>query len=396
MTDTEMTDSEAEFTEVKKTRSTKKRKLEGSPQVGKTNNGKGTTPLIIEMDPVPNSLELARTLRQNFGENIGQTKPLRSAMGFLLITTSGQRNQITTEKLKQLFPRTKINVREPRPKPSQTIETGHFIIKGTDTALEMEDIKTELRMQKIEPIRLNRINSLKFNAPTRLVRVITKTKEEAERAIQKGVFIGLQRHRCEKPHNSDQVKVQQCYNCQGFGHIAANCENNQKCPRCGENHNLKNCEKPKEESKCPNCNEGHPASYKGCATRKEEVTQQKKLYSQALEAKKPVTKAEVTKSLEETTKTLEVTIEKAESEIQLARARIETDYKETIRQMENQLKKLEEGTYIFVATISLWIKNLVGDTKKVEAAKALGQVAELAKRAFGKDFSPNLQEYKRK
>ena len=75
---------------------------------------------------------------------------------------------------------------------------------------------------------------------------------------------------------------------------------------------------------------------------------------------------------------------------------MENDYKQAIEKMEEHFKKLEDAVYVFVASLTLLIKNLVGEPKKQEAARTLNQVAELAKKAFGKDFSPNLQEYKKK
>lgn len=375
-------DSEPEFTE---TTTRKKRKLTGSPEIGKWNFSQ---PLIIEINPMPNQLELARTLRENFGEGIGNTKPLRSNLGFQLFTKSpSTRKQITTEKMKSVFPSSTVKVREVKRRTNP--DEGHYIIKGIDVALSLEDVKDELARQDIFPKRLNRINSLKFNAPTRLVRVITNTRGEADKAIQSGVLIGLQHHRCEAPHNNEKIQVLQCYNCQGFGHMAANCEKQAACARCGEQHPLKTCERPKTESKCANCQQNHPASYKGCPSHKEEVIQRKRLYSQAVDNKKPVTKAEITKSLEET-------IEKTGNEIRITKTRIETDYKQIIQRMEDNIKQLEENTYVFVASITLWLKNYHGEGKKTEAARALGQVAEIAKRSFGKEFNPNLMEYKRK
>ena len=59
----------------------------------------------------------------------------------------------------------------------------------------------------------------------------------------------------------------QCFKCQAHGHIAANCDNMQKCPKCGGNHHIKDCNQ--NEPCCANCNEKHSAAYKGCQKYKE-------------------------------------------------------------------------------------------------------------------------------
>ena len=44
--------------------------------------------------------------------------------------------------------------------------------------------------------------------------------------------------------------------------------------------------------------------------------------------------------------------------------------------MVKHLKKMEEGVYVFVASLTLLIKNLVGEQKKPEAVRSLNQVKE--------------------
>ena len=58
-----------------------------------------------------------------------------------------------------------------------------------------------------------------------------------------------------------------CYNCAGFGHLAANCQNQKACLKCGEEHNQKECQKKDEEGKCNNCQGRHHSTFKGCPVR---------------------------------------------------------------------------------------------------------------------------------
>jgi hypothetical protein len=64
----------------------------------------------------------------------------------------------------------------------------------------------------------------------------------------------------------------QCYNCQRFGHIWANCKQPPRCMWCGGGHLHKDCpEKESNENTVPNCcncslKEGerpHPSNYRG-------------------------------------------------------------------------------------------------------------------------------------
>ena len=74
----------------------------------------------------------------------------------------------------------------------------------------------------------------------------------------------------------DTYQPYQCYKCQEFGHSATKCQNNQVCPKCGENHKYKECKST--EMKCKNCvtrkmmNTNHKAfDVNACTIYKEEI-----------------------------------------------------------------------------------------------------------------------------
>ncbi|CAH1998439.1 unnamed protein product [Acanthoscelides obtectus] len=50
------------------------------------------------------------------------------------------------------------------------------------------------------------------------------------------VFIGLDCCRY-----FDAVQVSRCFNCNGFNHSSKLCKKERSCPRCGENHAVKDC-----------------------------------------------------------------------------------------------------------------------------------------------------------
>ena len=69
--------------------------------------------------------------------------------------------------------------------------------------------------------------------------------------------------------------MQQCYNCQCFGHTAKTCRSKTKCLIFGEDHHHKGCpNKETKQAKCANCKGPHVASYKGCPAYKKQAFRQ--------------------------------------------------------------------------------------------------------------------------
>jgi hypothetical protein len=53
--------------------------------------------------------------------------------------------------------------------------------------------------------------------------------------------------------------VLQCYRCQGFWHVAANCRHLPRCVRCGEPHSVEFCARPRNNPICCHCSGSHHA-----------------------------------------------------------------------------------------------------------------------------------------
>ena len=71
------------------------------------------------------------------------------------------------------------------------------------------------------------------------------------------------------------VSLQQCSNCQNFGHWAKTCKSETKYLICGESHNYNVCSnKEKKQPKCANCKGPHVASYKVCPAYKKQASRQ--------------------------------------------------------------------------------------------------------------------------
>jgi hypothetical protein len=80
-----------------------------------------------------------------------------------------------------------------------------------------------------------------------------------------------------------QTGLTQCYNCQKFGHVCANCKQPPRCLWCGGGPLHKECpEKGNASSKPAYCNcklgdgeEPHPSNYRGCSHATEELRKKK-------------------------------------------------------------------------------------------------------------------------
>ncbi|XP_003424804.1 uncharacterized protein LOC100680304 isoform X2 [Nasonia vitripennis] len=72
----------------------------------------------------------------------------------------------------------------------------------------------------------------------------------------------------EVPSNQPPTEdVLQCYRCQGFWHVAANCRHLPRCVRCGEYHSVDFCPRPRNNPICCHCSGPHHAGYRQCPVR---------------------------------------------------------------------------------------------------------------------------------
>ncbi|RLU23673.1 hypothetical protein DMN91_003879 [Ooceraea biroi] len=73
----------------------------------------------------------------------------------------------------------------------------------------------------------------------------------------------------QEPSNLSQAAdgVLQCYRCQGFWHVAANCRHLPRCVRCGEPHSVEFCPRPRNNPVCCHCAGPHHAGYRQCPVR---------------------------------------------------------------------------------------------------------------------------------
>ncbi|XP_018318992.1 uncharacterized protein LOC108732603 [Agrilus planipennis] len=61
--------------------------------------------------------------------------------------------------------------------------------------------------------------------------------------------------------------IVQCYRCQGFWHTSTHCNQIPRCVRCGGNHDIDYCPRPRNNPICCHCGGPHHAAYKLCPVR---------------------------------------------------------------------------------------------------------------------------------
>ena len=89
--------------------------------------------------------------------------------------------------------------------------------------------------------------------------------------LSNGIYFGRIRIRCESFRS-----VTQCYQCQGFNHVAKDCKSQIKCMRCARPHKSAECPEEDKDSfrpKCTNCNGDHVAASRECPKFKEQQKQ---------------------------------------------------------------------------------------------------------------------------
>ena len=257
------------FTLVKGGRQSKKRKADGSPLLHsppgassaspintparpRPSTYKNSVPIILsDVDPKFNSVvKLMSELRQfHPSPRVSKVQELKNNR-FLVIGAILQSDNKMKDCLGQ-------NVSASLPKAYQTAKTASktLVVKGVPTEVSEKDFKEFLNLNKIIYAKAERLTSKKDGRVLQMFKL--EIKENLTCHIT-GIIYKVEKFR-------SPVSVQQCWNCQSFGHSAKTCRSKTKCLICRESHHHKGCpNREKKQPKCANCKGPHVASCKGC------------------------------------------------------------------------------------------------------------------------------------
>ena len=95
-----------------------------------------------------------------------------------------------------------------------------------------------------------------------------KTATQANGAIEEGLAIGAELHRCTLYNPA--CKQKQCFNCQQYGHLVIHCTNTQACGYCAAAHRSQDCKKDAPK-KCILCKRAHETWDHRCEFKKKEL-----------------------------------------------------------------------------------------------------------------------------
>ena len=141
------------------------------------------------------------------------------------------------------------NLKISPPKAYQNKEKSKtLVVKGVPTEFTNEEFKQVLDHNKIKHAKAERMKSRRDGRMLQMFQIELSDPAEAEAIIsnkitcpQTGIIFKVEEFHAP-------ISVQQCYNCQNFGHSAKNCKAKIKCVICGEGHSHKGCPNRKKSN----------------------------------------------------------------------------------------------------------------------------------------------------
>ena len=163
------------------------------------------------------------------------------------------------------------NVKISLPKAYQTSKPKKsLVIKGVPIEVSEQEFKDFLDLNKINYAKAERLISKKDGRVLEIFKLDIKDDTGAEALTAENLTCPVTGIIYRVEEFPTPISVQQCYNCQCFGHTAKT-----KCLICGEDHHHKGCpNKETKQAKCANCKGPHVASYKGCPAYKKQAFRQ--------------------------------------------------------------------------------------------------------------------------
>ena len=124
-------------------------------------------------------------------------------------------------------------------------------IIGVENDFDLEEVSAALKNQnsiecETNDFKVLHIHKLK-NKDSKTIYLETSPIIFQRLLARKKVFIGWQRCRIY-----EDLNINRCFNCNGYGHSAKNCKNGTTCAHCSGDHNTNSCTN-KNVAKCINC-----------------------------------------------------------------------------------------------------------------------------------------------
>ena len=140
---------------------------------------------------------------------------------------------------------------------------------GVHQSISDKEIIEEMAKSKVK---VNKVQRLKFRGnPTQKVVIEFDQEQDMKIALFNGIYFGRICIRCEPFRPAPSIT--QCYQCQGFNHVAKDCKSKVKCMRCAGPHKSSECPEKNKDSfnpKCTNCKGDHVAASRECPKYKEQ------------------------------------------------------------------------------------------------------------------------------
>ena len=223
-----------DFTETKNSSTIKTELSKGFREVKfKTVMKRANGNIIIETE----NKEAANKMKENWPENLFGGSSCR-------LTKKKIRNEVILKDV---------------PLPTQIERTG---VSEDDLTATIQEKYPKSKVQRFKR---------RDGTPMHMVKVITETVEEAEDLVKNGFLIGCLWVQAEYI-KANRNRVIQCYKCLRLGHIAPQCNFNQRCSKCGEEgHKYTQCTCHGTAFKCANCSGNHQAVSQECKIIKDKL-----------------------------------------------------------------------------------------------------------------------------
>ena len=131
------------------------------------------------------------------------------------------------------------------------------MVKGVPTEVSEKDFKEFLDLNKIIYAKAECMTSRKDGRILQMFKLDIKDEAEAEAIISQNLTYHITGIIYKVEEFRSPVSVQQCWNCQNFGHLAKTCKSKTKCLICGESHHYKGCPDREKNSQNAPTVKGH-------------------------------------------------------------------------------------------------------------------------------------------